>query len=55
VDSGWHWDGGGLRPTLTMGEVELIRGGRLTALDDPEVRVFASRYGHPDDVLAEVW
>ena len=55
VDSGWHWDGGGLRPTLTMGEVEVIRAGRLTALDDPEVRAFASRYGHPDDVLAEVW
>jgi hypothetical protein len=55
VKSGWHWDGGGLRPTLKMGEVELIRSGRLTALDDPEIREFASRYGHPDDVLAEVW
>ncbi|MBI2882128.1 MAG: hypothetical protein HYY21_11080 [Candidatus Tectomicrobia bacterium] len=55
VKSRWHWDGGGLRPTLTMGEVELIREGRLTALDDPEIRGFASRYGHPDDVLAEVW
>ena len=55
VLSKWHWDGGGLRPTLTMGEVELIREGRLTALDDSEIREMASRYGHPDDVLAEVW
>ncbi len=55
VKSGWHWDGGGLRPTFTVGDVELIRAGRLTALDDPEIRELASRYGHPDDVLAEVW
>ncbi|MBI2881984.1 MAG: hypothetical protein HYY21_10340 [Candidatus Tectomicrobia bacterium] len=54
VSSKWHWDGGGLRPTLTLGEVALVREGRLTALDDPQVREFASRYGHPDDVLAEV-
>ena len=29
-ESGWHWDGGGLRPTFTVGDVELIRAGRLT-------------------------
>ncbi len=55
VPSKWHWDGGGLRPTLMMGEAVLVQGGRLTALDDPEIRDLASRYGHPDDVLAEVW
>lgn len=54
VSSDWHWDGGGLHPTLTLGDVVLVENGRLTALDDPEVREFASRYGHPDDVLAEV-
>jgi hypothetical protein len=55
VLSKWHWDGGGLHPTITMGDTELVHQGRLTALDDPEIREFASRYGHPDDVLAEVW
>jgi hypothetical protein len=29
--------------------------GRLTALDDPEVRDIAARYGDPDRVLAEDW
>ena len=53
VSSRWHWDGGGLHPTFTMGDTVLVQRGRLVALDDPEVREFASRYGHPDDVLEE--
>ncbi len=34
---------------------DVIRHGRLTALDDPEVRELASRYGDPDDLLGEDW
>ncbi|MBI4482725.1 MAG: hypothetical protein HY652_07535 [Acidobacteria bacterium] len=29
--------------------------GRLTALDDPEVRQVASRFGNPDELLQEAW
>jgi hypothetical protein len=29
--------------------------GRMTSLDNPEVRALASRYGNPDDVLQEDW
>ena len=35
--------------------VALLDKGRMTSLDDPEVRALASRYGNPDDVLAEDW
>lgn len=30
----------------------IINNGRLTALDDPEVRALAARYGNPDDILS---
>ena len=33
----------------------IIRNGRLTALDDPEVRKLAENYGDPDDLLREDW
>ncbi len=33
----------------------LINKGRLTALDDPMARALASRYGDPDDILADDW
>lgn len=35
--------------------VKIIDKGRLTALDDPEVRRLAAKYGDPDDILAEEW
>ncbi len=35
--------------------VTLIDRGRLTSLDNPEVRALASRYGNPDQILAEDW
>jgi hypothetical protein len=49
-----------LFPTFTIfsrdGEPrDIIRNGRLTALDDPEVRDLASRYGNPDQLLSEDW
>jgi hypothetical protein len=36
-------------------EITIIRDGRLTALDDPEVIEVASRYGNPDELLKEAW
>ena len=35
--------------------VALLDKGRMTSLDDPEVRALASRYGDPDYILAEDW
>ena len=35
--------------------VDIIRNGRMTSLDDAEVRALASRYGDPDEILAEDW
>jgi hypothetical protein len=40
----------------TSGEtIKVIENGRLTALDDPEVRDLAKRYGDPDDLLGYDW
>jgi hypothetical protein len=42
--------------TTRAGErVTVIRDGRLTALDDPEVRSHAARYGDPAALLTEAW
>lgn|SRR5487761_47403 len=35
--------------------ITLVDRGRLTALDDPQVRALASRHGDPDRILAEAW
>ncbi len=35
--------------------VTIIDKGRLTALDSPEVRALAARYGDPDEVLRQEW
>jgi hypothetical protein len=35
--------------------VNLLDKGRMTSLDDAEVRALASRYGDPDYLLAEDW
>jgi len=35
--------------------VDLLNRGRLTSLDDPEVRALASRYGDADALLTEDW
>lgn len=34
---------------------ELISGGRLRALDDPDVRELAARFGDPEELLEESW
>jgi len=49
-----------LFPTLTIttksgGAYTIIRNGRLTALDEPEVRKLAEKYGDPNDLLSEDW
>ncbi|MBI4524362.1 MAG: hypothetical protein HY695_11190 [Deltaproteobacteria bacterium] len=49
-----------LFPTLVVTakngqEFTVIRNGRLAALDDPEVRELASKYGDPDELLREDW
>ena len=49
-----------LLPTLVVTarngrEHVVIRNGRLTALDDPEVRKLAAKYGDADDLLREDW
>lgn len=36
-------------------EHTVIRNGRLTAMDDPEVRQLAARYGDSDELLREDW
>jgi hypothetical protein len=36
-------------------EYAIIHNGRLTALDDPEVRKLAEKYGDPDELLREDW
>lgn len=49
-----------LFPTLVITakdgkEYTVIRNGRLTAMDDPEVRKLATQYGDPDELLKEDW
>lgn len=42
--------------TTTEGDdIVVIKDGRLTALDDPDVRDLARKFGDPDDLLKEDW
>ena len=54
ADSLLHWDGGGLKPTFSVGGETLIDSGHLLTLEDPSIRDLASRFGDPDDLLSEV-
>ena len=36
-------------------KVKVVDNGRLTALDDPEVRELARQFGDPDVLLKETW
>lgn len=50
-----HTDGMIMKPTLTVDDKRvIIDNGRLTALDAPELRELAKKYGDPAQVLAEV-
>ena len=42
-------------PTLEVDGKKLVDRGRLTTLDDPEVRRIAAKYGNPDELLREDW
>lgn len=49
-----------MRPNLVLAptsgpSVNIIDDGRLTMLDDPEVRDLAAEYGDPDELLSETW
>jgi len=39
--------------TIKANGVAIVERGRLKALDDPEIRELAKKYGDPDRVLAE--
>ena len=41
--------------TKTGEKLTVIKDGRITALDDPEVRKIAAKYGDPDVLLKEDW
>lgn len=48
-----HVDGGCIESSLAVdGRVIVDLGGRLTLLDDPEIRAAAARYGDPDFLLS---
>jgi len=51
VSGAFHTHGVHLKPTVRAGKTLIIDGGRLTVLDDPEVRAAAAKYGDPDEVL----
>jgi len=42
-------------PTMIADGKVVIQDGHLTALEDPEVRLVAERYGDPDRLLSEDW
>lgn len=58
-DHGWHTHTYFTTYKLRLRNAEkwvtLLDKGRMTSLDDPEVRALASRYGDPDYLLAEDW
>jgi len=43
------------RPTLTVDGEVIIDAGHLRALDDPEIRALAAKYGDPDKLLKQTW
>jgi hypothetical protein len=55
-----HWHVHPNYPTLTLEGADgtrenLIEDGRLKALDDPDIRRLAEKYGNPDRLLEEDW
>jgi len=50
-----HRDVENFAPTLTINDTTIIDRGRLTILDEPEVREEASKYGDPDELLSYDW
>ena len=50
-----HKDFNLFRATLTVDGRKVVDGGRLLALDSPEVRRIAAKYGEPDELLKVPW
>ncbi|MBI4445789.1 MAG: hypothetical protein HY645_07750 [Acidobacteria bacterium] len=55
-----HFDVHNKFPTMILEtaqgeEIVFLDKGRMTALDDPEVRALAARFGNPDELLQEAW
>ncbi|MCL5958948.1 MAG: hypothetical protein M1358_06435 [Chloroflexi bacterium] len=48
-----HTHGHMFQPTIYLDGTPIIVDGHVLALDDPEVREIASKYGDPDELLAE--
>ena len=42
-------------PTIVIAGKTIVKHGHLSALDDPEVRRVAAKYGDPDELLSEAW
>jgi hypothetical protein len=42
-------------PTVTIAGKKIVENGHLLALDDPEVRKVAAKFGNPDELLKEAW
>jgi len=42
-------------PTYYLDGVKIVDNGHLLALDDPEIREVAAKYGDPDLLLREDW
>lgn len=43
------------RPTLTVDGELVVDKGHLVALDDPDIRAVAAKYGDPDKLLKQTW
>jgi leucyl aminopeptidase (aminopeptidase T) len=50
-----HKDFNIYRATLTVDGKKVVDGGHLVALDDPEIRRIAAKYGDPDKLLKPIW
>lgn len=51
----WHSDVFLPYPTVYVNGRKIIDNGHLLALDDPEIRRIAAKYGDPDELLREEW
>lgn len=53
IRSKYHNDGVLFKPTVYMNDVKIVDAGHLLALDDPEVKKVAAKYGDPEKILFE--
>lgn len=53
VRAKYHMDGVLFKPTVYMNDKKIVDAGHLMALDDPEVKKIAAKYGDPEKILFE--